>query len=107
MGVRLGRVNNVSAGANNEDDSSCVSLLRNKVLTAFEEKTGRMCHRLPLLAIRPKRRDAIEKAISRTSGTRLASGLLSVSRIAGLTAAQTTAENTGGKPGTVPPSYNR
>ena len=53
MGVRLGRVNNVSAGVNNEDDSSCVSSLRNKVLTAFGERTGRMCHRLPLPASLP------------------------------------------------------
>jgi len=33
------------------------------------------------------------------TGHGLASGLLSVSRIAGLTAAQTTAENTGGEAG--------
>lgn len=57
-----------SAGANIRDDSSCGASLRNKVLTAFGVRTGRMCHRLPLPRVCLKSRDAIEKALSRTNG---------------------------------------
>ena len=46
------------------DDSSCVSSLQTNVGVM----TGKMCHRLPLLRICLKRRDAIEEAKSRTNG---------------------------------------